>query len=338
MKTNYLNAKQQMAALTLGVACLFSIAWITPAEKRNNNKEIAKINFNAAQFKGNNKPKIYLDTTKKRKIKIVTVDANGKKTEYNSVKEMPDSIKNDFLNDNLSFGNSLMLNLDSTNLHLKIDTARFALMNKRFASAEFRAQMASVQKNALKLAKTYNSPEAQAKWKKFGEAVAKEYSSPEAQAKWKKFGEEVAKEYSSPEAQAKWKKFGEDVAKEYSSPEAQERYKKIAEDALAIASISDYKSTVNEIKFQALSAKDFKNKSAYTRSVADSAFKAKRQVYGLKSGKNNYVYIDGDNELRQNQEYKKLKEKFDKEVKELKEKLEKTERKEKTEKPEKPEL
>jgi len=34
MKTNYLNAKQQMAALTLGVACLFSIAWINPTEKK----------------------------------------------------------------------------------------------------------------------------------------------------------------------------------------------------------------------------------------------------------------------------------------------------------------
>ncbi len=39
MKTNYLNAKQQMAALTLGVACLFSIAWINPTENKKDTKK-----------------------------------------------------------------------------------------------------------------------------------------------------------------------------------------------------------------------------------------------------------------------------------------------------------
>ncbi|RZL13698.1 MAG: M56 family metallopeptidase, partial [Pedobacter sp.] len=85
MKTNYLNAKQQMAALTLGIACLFSVAWINPAKKEIK-KTTKKVEIISAKNISTNAV-VFMDTTKKRKIKIVTVDANGKKTEYNSVKD-----------------------------------------------------------------------------------------------------------------------------------------------------------------------------------------------------------------------------------------------------------
>ncbi|SDH67892.1 Signal transducer regulating beta-lactamase production, contains metallopeptidase domain [Pedobacter terrae] len=181
MKTNYLNAKQQMAALTLGVACLFSIAWINPAENKKETKKTPKIEVLSVINHNDVKTVVYTDTTKKRKIKIVTIDGNGKKTEYNSVKEMPDSLRKDFYKDELFAGKNIYRLHADSNFKFN-DSLLIAKINKEF-----------------------NSPEAQAKWKKFGEDVAKQYSSPEAQAKWKKFGEDVAKQYSSPEAQAKWK-------------------------------------------------------------------------------------------------------------------------------------
>ncbi|MFC1224788.1 M56 family metallopeptidase [Pedobacter sp. BG31] len=327
MKTNYLNAKQQMAALTLGVACLFSIAWINPTE---NKKDTQKTKIEVLSVINHNdlKTVLYTDTTKKRKIKIVTIDANGKKTEYNSVKEMPDSLKRDFYRDELFAGKNIYRLRADSNFKFKLDDSLlFAKINKEFNSPEAQAKW---KKFGEDIAKQYNSPEAQAKWKKFGEDVAKQYSSPEAQAKWKKFGEDVAKQYSSPEAQAKWKKFGEDVAKQYSSPEAQAKWKKFAEDMNKQFSSpeaqaqwkkigEDLAATINTPEFKAqienLSVKTLKSGKDYQ--LSDGIF--------LK------LNDDSNNKVKQTEEYKKLKEKFDNEVKELKEKIEQKEKKEKFE-------
>ncbi|WP_145860438.1 M56 family metallopeptidase [Pedobacter suwonensis] len=327
MKTNYLNAKQQMAALTLGVACLFSIAWINPTE---NKKDTQKTKIEVLSVINHNdlKTVVYTDTTKKRKIKIVTIDANGKKTEYNSVKEMPDSLKRDFYRDELFAGKNIYRLRADSNFKFKLDDSLlFAKINKEFNSPEAQAKW---KKFGEDIAKQYNSPEAQAKWKKFGEDVAKQYSSPEAQAKWKKFGEDVAKQYSSPEAQAKWKKFGEDVAKQYSSPEAQAKWKKFAEDMNKQFSSpeaqaqwkkigEDLAATINTPEFKAqienLSVKTLKSGKDYQ--LSDGIF--------LK------LNDDSNNKVKQTEEYKRLKEKFDNEVKELKEKIEQKEKKEKFE-------
>lgn len=313
MKTNYLNAKQQMAALTLGVACLFSIAWINPTEKKKETKKLNKQEILSVQLVSNNDTKhlICTDTTKKRKIKIVTIDANGNKTEYNSVKEMPDSIRKDFYSNEL-FGNKgiYRINLDS--------------------SFKFRLNDSLLH---AKLYKEYNSPEAQAKWRKFGEDVAKQYNSPEAQAKWKKFGEDMAKQYNSPEAQAKWRKIGEDMAKEYGSPEAQARYKKLGEEMAAKVNTPEFRAQIDNIRMQVLKSGEMARLSALTRINSDSLFKGNRN---LLTGPDGAVFYYNDNnnsnnKVRQTEEYKKLKEKFDIEVKELKEKLEKKEKKEKVE-------
>ncbi|RZK21643.1 MAG: M56 family metallopeptidase, partial [Flavobacterium sp.] len=239
MKTNYLNAKQQMAALTLGIACLFSIAWINPAEKKK--EEQKALNGHILQLDAlvNKSPVIYMDTTKKRKIKIVTIDANGKKTEYNSIKEMPDSLRNDLYRDDLFGGRNAFI--------IRSDSAF------KFRDSLFQA----------KIYREFSSPEAQLKWKKYGEDVAKKYNSPENQAKWKKLSEDMVKKYSSPEAQAKWKKMGESLAKEYSSPEAQARWKKLSEDM-----VNEYSSTEAQAKWKKMGeslAKEYSSPEAQAR-------------------------------------------------------------------------
>lgn len=307
MKTNYLNAKQQMAALTLGVACLFSIAWINPTEKKKENKKQPKQEIlSVRSANGTISRLICTDTTKKRKIKIVTIDANGKKTEYNSVKEMPDSLRKDFYSDELFGSNGIYrINLDS--------------------SFKFRLNDSILH---TKFYKEYNSPEAQAKRKKFGEDMAKQYNSPEAQAKWKKFGEDVAKQYNSPEAQAKLKKFGEDIAKQYNSPEAQAKWKKMGEDMAAKMNTPEFRAQIDNIRIEALKSGDIVRLSGLSRLQADSTFKGNRNSL---NGQNGTVFFYNDNnntnsKVRQTEEYKKLKEKFDSEVKELKEKMEKKEK------------
>ena len=312
MKTNYLNAKQQMAALTLGVACLFSIAWINPTEKKKEIKKQHKQEILTVQLSNGTINKVICtDTTKKRKIKIVTVDANGKKTEYNSVKEMPDSLRKDFYRDELFADKSIY--------RIRVDSS----FKFRFNDSLLRG----------KIFKEYNSPEAQAKWKKFGEDMAKQYNSPEAQAKWKKFGEDIAKQYNSPEAQAKWKKMGDDMAKEFGSPEAQAKWRKMGEDMAAKMNTPEFRAQIDNIRIQALKSGDMVRLSGLSRLQTDSIFKGNRNSI---TGPDGAVLFYNDNnntnsKVRQTEEYKKLKEKFDGEVKELKEKMEKKEKKEKVE-------
>ncbi|MFW0717122.1 M56 family metallopeptidase [Pedobacter sp. N23S346] len=312
MKTNYLNAKQQMAALTLGVACMLSIAWINPSEKKKEIKkaltnQMASIN---TAFENLTTPQ---DTTKKRKTKIVTIDANGKKTEYNSISEMPDSLKKSIYSEDFA-GIRHLFNFSHDSSFIFGDSTLRVKMQKEFNSPEAKAKW---KKFGDDLAKEYSSPQAQAKWKKFGEDVAKEYSSPQAQAKWKKFGEDVAKEYSSPEAEAKWKKFGEDIAKEYSSPEAQAKWKKFGEDVA-----KEYSSPEAQAKWRKLGEdKVF--------IVVDGDTLLNERNSSVKTNRSfNYTYNSSNNKVKNSEEYKKLKEKFDKEVKELKEKIEKREKRE----------
>ena len=339
MKTNYLNAKQQMAALTLGVACMLSIAWINPSEKKREIKKVltnqlASIN---TAFENLTNPQ---DTTKKRKRKIVLVDANGKKTEYNSLNEMPDSLKKSINSNNFSgFRNVFVFNNDST--FTFGDSTLRARMNKEFNSPEAKAKWKKMGKD---LADQYGSPQAQTRWKKFGEDVAREYASPQAEAKWKKFGEEVAKEYGSPEAQAKWKKMGEDAAKEYSSPEAQARWKKFGEDV-----VRDYGSPEAQEKWKKmgeemaakLNRPEFKAQletanertivlngkkvSSQSRTAKDSLSRVYRYEFGVPDGPN--VSFNNQNQpsnkVKESAEYKKLQEQFDQEVKALKDKMEK---------------
>ncbi|MFC3562447.1 M56 family metallopeptidase [Pedobacter jamesrossensis] len=312
MKTNYLNAKQQMAALTLGVACLFSIAWINPTEKKNTDKKEAKKDILNLTSIANSNTVVFVDTTKKRKIKIVTIDANGKKTEYNSVKEMPDSLRKDFYRDELFAGRSAFI--------YKSDSA-FGFKDSLFKA---------------KIYRDFNSPAAKLKWKKFGDDVAKEYSSPEAQAKWKKFGEDVAKEYSSPEAQAKWKKFGEDMAKEYGSPEAQEKWRKMGEEMSARINTSEFRTQLDNARRKASTNLHLKGLSELTIVRGDTVFGGSNNRLTGPDG-SVFYFNDSNSKVKQTEEYKKLKQKFDKEVKELKEKIEKQEKQEKPERLEKSE-
>jgi len=226
MKTNYLNVKQQMAALTLGIACLFCIAWVNPISSKKENKKLSKpIMVSTKNVFENIKPFIFSDTLKKRKFKVVTINQNGEKTEYSSLKEMPDSLKRDFINDQ-SFAFNAKINFDSLKLNFKMDTLVFASIKEHFKSPEWRKQQEDIRRQANEIRKQFNSPE----WKKQqeeiikqSEEIRKQFNSPE----WKKQQEDIIKQSEEIKKQfnsAEWKKQVQEIKKqfkkvEFNSPE-----------------------------------------------------------------------------------------------------------------------
>ncbi|WP_443946273.1 M56 family metallopeptidase [Pedobacter sp. AW1-32] len=327
MKTNYLNAKQQMAALTLGVACVCSIAWINPDKKTGSDHKTTILQTENIRSVGhqNNHANMYSDTTRKSKTKIICIDKNGKKTEYNSIKDLPDSLKDNFLYVE-GLDKNKILKLNTGKNYYYADSADYASIYKEFASPEAQAKW---KKFGEDIAKQYASPEAQAKWKKFGEDIAKQYASPEAQAKWEKFGEDIAKQYSSPEAQAKWKKFGEDIAKQYASPEAQAKWEKLGKDISEQVKTPEFRAQLERITSDALKGVDIEKLSSLKSIQIDSLSGSHK----LLSPNGSILIIDSkSNKIKQTEEYKKLKEKFDHDVLELKEKVELKEQKEKKQK------
>ncbi len=163
MKTNYLNTKQQMAAITLGIACLFSLAWINPAVKKehavskttSNIKLVGPVQQVTQAFKKQNV--VFTDTLKKTKIKIVTIDPKGNKTEYNSLKEVPDSIKRNLYSESPANTQGINIILDS--LKLRQDTALLASIKKNVLTLAFMEKLTDIRKNAIESVQKYNLTE-----------------------------------------------------------------------------------------------------------------------------------------------------------------------------------
>jgi bla regulator protein BlaR1 len=225
MKTNYMNAKQQIFAITLTIATVISLAWISPAKtapatvkttishQETTVQQIQENKINKKQLlKSPKVPALCQDTTKKKsKFKIVTLDANGNKKEYNSVKEMPDSlrkevIKDTFVNmDNFHLDN-FQVNLDSVigkqMLFLKSPEWQANMksmseeIKKKFNDVDWKRQQIDIQKQAEEIKKHFNSRE----WKKQQKEIKDhamelrmKFDSPEFKENFKKQIEEAKK-------------------------------------------------------------------------------------------------------------------------------------------------
>lgn len=256
MKTNYMNAKQKIFAFALTIATVCSLAWINPAktvfaaDKSNpgeNNIEIygmdiksKMLNLQEVKSKpAKQKKQLPADTTKKKKVvKIITVDAKGNKQEYNSVKEMPDSIRKEVIRETFLYDNDYSFKFD-------IDS----MVNKSLVyikSPEFKAQMELVKLNAETMAKAYNTPEFKAQIKLMelnGAKMAKQFNSPEFKKQIKLIelnAKKMEKHFNSPE----WKKQQEELMKnseklrlKFDSPE----WKKQMEEIKELHNSSEYK-------------------------------------------------------------------------------------------------
>ncbi|ETZ20459.1 M56 family metallopeptidase [Pedobacter sp. V48] len=216
MKTNYMNAKQQILAITLTIATIISLAWISPAKKapvvKKEDQHSKKVDIEGLAIKSKiqtllapvanedcDNDLVKTDTTKKKnKFKIVTLDAKGNKKEYNSLKEMPDSLRQEVVNESFmnDFKFDYKFNLDSVT---KVSMAYIK-------SPEFQQQIKEVQKNAVEMAKHFNSPEwkkQQAEMKKNMDLMREKINSPE----FKKRIEEMKELQNSPEYKELKRKF-----------------------------------------------------------------------------------------------------------------------------------
>lgn len=197
MKTNYMNAKQQIFAITLTIATVISLAWISPkktepalikpgipllpappAPAAPSEPNIRYINNPSVKFSA--LPVLRQDTTrKKHKFKIVTIDASGRKQEYNSVKEMPDSLRKEVIKDTFVSKGDFDFNIDSVvNKSLTFTMSPewqsgFKKMSedlqKQFSAEEWKKNSEDIKKNSEKMKKFFDSKE----WKKQQQDIKK---------------------------------------------------------------------------------------------------------------------------------------------------------------------
>ncbi|RZK20461.1 MAG: peptidase M56 [Flavobacterium sp.] len=250
MKTNYMNAKQKILALCLTLATVISLAWINPTKEEATVKKQQKITtvnsmINAKSI--DQKVCLKADTdTVKRKIKreIIIKSKDGKRTVYNSIDEMPDSLKLELADIELKInspewqeqlkkvelnGRELSKMFETKEWKDKMNKIEFNSkeMEKMFNSKEWKDKIAKIEFHSKELAQKFNTPEWKEKIAKIelnSKELAKQFESPEWKEKMKDIqlkGKELSEKFNSPE----WKKKMAELEELQSSPE----YKKLRE-------------------------------------------------------------------------------------------------------------
>jgi bla regulator protein BlaR1 len=237
MKTNYMNSKQKLFAVSLTIATVVSLAWITPSknEVKLNSPGHQQQQVAVKQTAGN-KVKIKLpeisavcipaDTTKKKaKKKIVMFHAL--KDSNNVFIAMPDSLSEQI---NISVKNALK---PLENMNFELDST---------ISNAVKAYAYTVDDATKARALYIGDPEKLAKIRKEmtlkGQKMAAEFNKPEHIAKLKKYAQDMQAKYNSPEQREKIIKLSEELAK-------------ISKDKMIVIS-PNFKYNLNELKFNAV--------------------------------------------------------------------------------------
>jgi bla regulator protein BlaR1 len=279
MKTNYMNAKQQLFAITLTVATVISLAWISPAKTVADQKKTARLKtgieagtqgikfkmLDLAEQKASSmiERKLNEDTTKKKKkFKIVTVDAKGEKKEYDSVKEMPDSLRQEVISETFLNGDDFRLDfkidsaITTSMIYLKSDEFKKNMkdaqvhamtMARKFQSADWKKQQLEIRNHAVEMRKKFDSPEFRKQIKDAqvqSAIIMKKFNSPEwkkQQNDIKKQAEEIRKKFDSPE----FRKQIEEMKKLQDSPEYKELREKFDKD---IQKLKEQKGIKSDLK------------------------------------------------------------------------------------------
>lgn len=240
MKTSYINAKQQMIILALTLSTVLSLAWMNPKKPAvKKAKNIATLTNRVVEAKPISTPisvKADTDTTKKKKIvksKIIITDDNGSTKTYNSIKELPDSIRAVVIKSQF-VGDSIAKYFSSKEWNENIEKIKenALVIAKKHDSKEWKDHIAKMQENALAIAKKYESKEWKesiAKAQQNALLLQKKYESKEWKdhlSRIKQNALEIEKKYNSPE----WKQKIEELKKLQDSPEYKELKKKFDKD------------------------------------------------------------------------------------------------------------
>ncbi|MEJ5994253.1 M56 family metallopeptidase [Pedobacter sp. Du54] len=291
MKTTYINAKQQLVILALALSTVLSLAWMNPTKpevkKVKSLSTVKKRAFETKDISNHLVLKADTDTTKKKrtiKSTITITDEKGNTKTYNSIKEIPDSlrtvvIRNQFIGDSLSkFYNSKEWKENMA----KIQENALA-MTKKFESKEWKENMAKMQENAINMSKKFESQE----WK-------------DNMAKIQENAVAMSKKFESKEWKDNMAKIQENalaMSKKFESKEWKDNMAKIQENALAMSK-----------KFESKEWKDNMEK------IQNNALEIQKK-FNSPEWKQKMEEI---RKLQDSPEYKELKKKFDKDLEELK--------------------
>lgn len=246
MKTNYINAKQQFFILTLAIATVASLAWINPTKKAEAKaKTLPTVSLakpSLAEIKAIHSQlalKADTDSTKKQKnFRAVIKGKDGREVIYYSLDEMPDSLKQKFAEMEQKFNSK-----EWKDQMAKVQKNAEEIA-KKFESKEWKDHMAAIQKNSEELSKKFNSPEwkdQMARVQKNAEEMTKKFESQEwkdQMAKVQKNAEEMSKKFESQEwkdQMARVQKNAEEISKKFESKEWKDQMAKVQEQSLAMS-------------------------------------------------------------------------------------------------------
>ncbi len=262
MKTNYMNANQKILALCLTLATVVSLAWINPTKTEPTKAKQKKVTTVASIISNTTAKKdmfcLPADTdTVKRKTKreIIIRNKDGHKTVYNSIDEMPDSLRvkladvEKMINSpewqeklaKIQFDGEKMAKIFDSK-EWKENMVKMELhgkeLEKKFNSPEWKEQMAKIELHSKELEKKFNSPEWKEKIAKIelnGENMVKMFDSKEWKENMAKIelnGKELAKKFNSPEWKEKMSKIefnSKEIEKKFNSPEWKKKMKELEE-------------------------------------------------------------------------------------------------------------
>lgn len=240
MKTNYMNAKQKILALCLTLATVISLAWINPTKSEERNtikKQQQKLTTVSAII--NNETSISkqiclkADTDSvRRKVKreIIIKGKDGKRTVYNSIDEMPDSLK-------LKLAD-IELKINSPEWQEKLNKIELngVELSKMFESKEWKDKMSKIEFNSKEMEKMFNSKDWKDKIAKIefhSKDLEKKFNSAEWKEQMSKIEfktKEMEKFFNSPEWKDKIAKIefnSKEMEKRFNSPEWKDKMKDI---------------------------------------------------------------------------------------------------------------
>lgn len=302
MKTNYSNSKQKLFAITLTIATIVSLAWISPAKKEKSLKKSVIQQSRTTMITTDINP---LDTGKKKTKRIIKVKTgipaplppleplapptleNAEMPEAPEMPEPPEAPEMD-----ITGPFTVSLNSSLSNFAIKV---KDLAMSGYSSDAEIKKMQADIEKQGIELQRQFDSPEQKAKWEKYGKDMEAKFNSPEQKAKWEKYSKDLEAKFNSPEEKAKWEKYGKEMEARFNSPEARAKWEKMAKESQARYNAAEerqkYIKVQNDMRIHMGKNLNFqKNASAYAQKVK---------------------------KVQQSQEYQELKKKYDRDLEEL---------------------
>ncbi|RZK51634.1 MAG: hypothetical protein EOO87_17180, partial [Pedobacter sp.] len=304
MKTNYINVKQQVIILALTIATVFSVAWINPTkESKKSVKPYSLEKLSVVENKPLNTHLISradTDTVKRKHKKEYVIKTNGKTTVYQSLEEMPDTLRESIIK-----------------------------MEQKFNSKEWKDQIAKIELNAKDLQKKFNSPEWKDKMAKIeldSKEMEKKFNSPEWKDKMAKIefnAKEIEKKFNSKEWNDQMTKIefnAKEMEKKFNSPEWKDKMAKIEFNAKEMEkrfSSKEWKDQMAKMEFNAKEIEKKFNSKEWNDQMTKIEFNAKEMEKKFNSPEWKQK-IEDYKKLHDSPEYKELQQKFEREVKELK--------------------